>query len=493
MPAALVAYGDFGAGTTGLVLFIADNLVRIALVVRVIMRRLPVSVAMSWILVLLFLPIIGPLLYLLIGENRLGSRRVLTFERRTRDIEEEAILRWRQKHLDWTADEETYGVLARLSTALGGMPPLRGNALELMDDANLVLDRLRSDIEASQHHCHLLYYIWMPKGRGAEIGEAMIRAASRGVQCRVLVDAVGAKAFLRSDLCAKMRAGGVRIVAALPVNPLRLLFARIDLRNHRKIAVIDGNIAYCGSQNLTDETFTSTKLRVVGPWIDTTVRMTGPAVQALQTVFLRDWAADSDERFGTEAQYFPAPRKTGSSIVHVVPSGPGPRPDAIHQALLTMLFSAKEEILMITPYFVPDEATKAALINAAQRGVSVMLVLPNVLDAPLVAAASRSHYDELLSAGVRILHHPEGLLHAKTSTIDRKLAVVSSANLDMRSFWLNFEITLFIYDDDFASLLRFQQMKYVGESEEIDPLAWQKRPAIQRFVDNTAQLFGPLL
>lgn len=486
-------WGEFGAGWIGAVLFALDFLLRLSLILRVIMRRLSASLSMSWILLLFFLPVLGPVIYLLVGENRLGTRRILRFERKTREIEDLAVQRWRRDHLEWTADDEVYARLSRLATSMSGMPPLRGNHLEIMDDAAQVLEGLIADIDAATHHCHLMYYIWMPQGRGIAVGEALLRAAARGVECRVLVDAVGAKKFLRSDLCARMRAGGVRVVAALPVNALRMLFSRIDLRNHRKIAVIDGRVAYCGSQNLTDETFRSRKHRRTGPWIDTTARVTGPAVQALQTVFLRDWAADSDERFDCPDPYFACDQVAGESIVHVIPSGPGPRPDAIHQAILTLLFSAREEIVMVTPYFVPDEATKAALINAAQRGVSVTLVLPEVLDMPLVAAASRSHYDDLLAAGIHILHDAEGLLHAKTATIDKRIAMIGSANLDMRSFWLNFEITLFVYDDDFASVLRFQQTKYIEESEEIDPVAWRRRPAWRRFVDNTAQLFGPLL
>ncbi len=480
-------------GWLGITLLSLDALLRVFLITRVVMRGLNPSVTMSWVLILFFFPIAGPFFYLLLGENRLGTRRLLKFETKTRSIEDETVSRWKKKHLEWSGEEECFAVLAKLGTVLGGMPPLKGNDLDLMDDANEVLDRLRKDIDAAEHHCHLLYYIWMPTGRGIEIGEALIRAARRNVTCRVLVDSVGAKDFLRSDLCDRMRHAGVRISEALPASPFRLLFARIDLRNHRKITVIDGKIAYCGSQNLTDLTFRNRHNKKVGPWIDTTVRMTGPAVQALQTVFLRDWAADTEEVFESPDPFFPPPHKTGSSVVHVVPSGPGPQPEAIHQAILAMIFSAREEIMFVTPYFVPDEATRAALVNAALRGVEVTLILPDHLDTPLVEAASRALLETFLNVGIRIMHHPNGLLHAKTATIDRKLAMVGSANLDMRSFWLNFEITLFVYDEEFAKLLYKHQLRYLKESDQIDPRKWAKRPWIRRFIDNLARLVGPVL
>jgi cardiolipin synthase len=477
----------------GFSLFAIEAIVRVALIVRVIMRGIKPSVSLSWIIILFFLPLLGPFLYFILGENRLGNRRALKFERKTKNFNDEVETVWKKKRLEWHADEECYAVLAKLGTALGGMPPLKGNLLDLMDDANLVLDKLKADIEGAKNHCHLLYYIWMPEGRGKEIGDALIAAAKRGVECRVLVDWVGAKNFLNCPESAEMREAGVKVVGALPAGIIRMAFARVDLRNHRKIAVIDGTIAYCGSQNLTDKTYRNKRRRKVGPWIDTTVRITGPAVQALQTVFLRDWAAETDEKLKDPEVFYPPPQKTGTSIVHVVPSGPGPQPDAIRQALLAAIFAAREEIVMVTPYFVPDESMKAALINAALRGIAVTLVLPDALDARLVEAASRAQFQDLLDAGVKIALHPEGLLHAKTATVDRKLGMLGSANLDMRSFWLNFEITLFVYDGEFTDELRKQQRKYLKESIEITADLWRKRAWVERFADNIAQLAGPLL
>jgi len=476
---------------------VVDIIIRIAVGVRVVLRRQPVPAALAWLLLLLFVPFLSPYLYLLIGEHRLGVHRAKTIERLGKEMEVAALEMWTGRAVLPTGSKLHYRPISNLCRTVTGYVPVPGNSVELMDDASAVLKRLAADIDAAKHHCHLLYYIWQPANGGARVGEALIRAAKRGVKCRVLVDDVGAYAFLKSPLYERMIEGGVMVVSALPVNPARMLLARVDLRNHRKMSVIDGVIAYCGSQNLTDERFRSVRSgrrSRVGPWIDTTVRIVGPAVQPLQTIFLRDWDYDHDEDFTDLGPYFPDPIDAGGkSIVHVVPSGPGPKPQTIHQALLLMLYAAKDEIIMTTPYFVPDESMKSAIINASLRGVAVTLVVPDRLDAKVVAAAGRANYEELLEAGVKIMRHKGGLLHAKTATIDRQLALVTSANLDMRSFWLNFEVSIFVYDDDCAGMLRFLQMKYITESEEINLEAWRKRPIWKRFRDNMAQLAGPLL
>lgn len=476
------------------ILFTLDAITRVFVALRIILRRQPVPASLAWLLLLLFVPFFSPFLYFLIGEHRLGTRRAVKLEKLTKQRGLQALELWRVRAVEQMDAGSAFRSVSSLCTAVTGFVPVGGNQLELMDDASLVLTRLCEDIGKAKDHCHLLYYIWQPVGGGEKVGEALIAAAKRGVVCRVLADGVGSKRFFKSELYKRMVTSGVHVVAALDVNPLRMLLARVDLRNHRKVAVIDGLIGYCGSQNLTDETYRASRRKHTGPWIDTTARIEGPAVQPLQNIFLKDWECDSEEDLPDLNRFFPAPLRTGGkSIVQVVPSGPGPQPDTIHQALLSMLYSAKSEIIMTTPYFVPDEATKSALINAALRGVKVTLVLPDELDMPVVAAASRSHYQDLLEVGVTILHHLDGLLHAKTATIDGELALVTSANLDMRSFWLNFEISMFVYDDDFAGMLRHLQVKYMHESEQIHLDEWRKRSIVKRFVDNTARLFSPLL
>jgi len=495
-----------------LLIGILDACIRVALVLRVIVRRTPVPDTLAWLVLLFVVPFFSVFLYVLIGEQRLGSRRAAKFEQLTQEIENRAVTFWNREGLTWTGPDAALpstvarsapsldqAGMVRLLSRLSIMPALIGNHLELIGDARKFLDNLIADIEHAQSHVHLLFYIWEDDTIGKQLADAVIRAAKRGVTCRVLVDSVGSKSFIDSETWDSLLAAKVRVVEALPANPIRALFYRADLRNHRKIAVIDAQVAYCGSQNITEENFRKRKGSAAGPWIDASVRVLGPAVQSLQATFLRDWILDSGERLENEDRYFaqspsgqPTPLQ-GESIVQAIPSGPGPRPDAIHQAFLAMLYGAREEIMMTTPYFVPDEATKGALINAALRGVDVTIVVPQVSDSRLVAAASRAHFEDLMDAGIKICLHQQGLLHSKAAVVDRSFAVIGSANFDQRSFWLNFEITLFVYDSNFAGLLRFLQTNYINDSRELDPQAWRRRPLWHRFRDNCAQLLGPLL
>jgi cardiolipin synthase A/B len=474
---------------------VLDWTLRLALAVHVIMRRRSVTTSLAWLVVLVFVPVVGVFIYFLVGESRLGTRRIRRYEKVARELERESGELWRYRCEPTSDARQEWAAIARFGTTSSGFPPMRGNRLSLLQGSEDYLECVCQDIAGAKSHVHLLTYIWQPGGAADRVGGALIAAAGRGVECRVLVDDVGSAAFLRSELCGAMRRAGVRVEAALPVNAFRALFVRIDLRNHRKIVVVDGRIAYAGSQNLTDSTFRSTKLRDTGPWIDASLRIEGPAVRPLALTFLKDWMVDAGEDLKPLERYVDGSEPSGDAdcVVQVVPSGPGPTPDAIHQALLTTIYSAREELIMTTPYFVPDEAVRTAMIAAATRGVEVTLVMPSVSDHWLVAAASRAHYIDLLEAGVRIRHYSGGLLHAKTVTVDRKIGLIGSANFDARSFWLNFEITVFIYDDDFASVLRFMQASYLAKSYEVELAAWRARPWWRVFRENTAQLLGPLL
>ncbi len=477
-------------------IFILDLVLRLALATLVIIRRRPVSTTLAWLVVLVFVPFLGCGLYLLIGENRLGSRRLRAYERLSKSLEEKAVSLWAREHAATEEFDSQWGHIARFGTAVTGLPPLRGNRLGLINKSEEMLETLARDIDSATNHVHLLTYIWMPSGMSTLVADALIRAVARGVSCRVLLDSVGSNEMLSSRECDRLRDGGVKVVAALPVKPIRMLFSRLDLRNHRKIVVIDGTIAYTGSQNISDSTFRSNRFRKTGPWIDATLRIEGPAAHALAITFLRDWMLDSEETLEDLRPFLPLLTPSSDSrscTVQVVASGPGLAPDAIHQALLTTIYSAREELVMTTPYFVPDDATRTALQAAATRGVHVTIVMPAISDSLLVAAASRSHYLDLLEAGVRIMHYHGGLLHAKTVTVDRRIALIGSANFDARSFWLNFEVSLFIYDDDFASVVRFMQTDYLRQSTEVQLDEWRQRSIFEIFRDNSAKLLGPLL
>ncbi len=477
------------------VLGIAEFMLRIFLAGVVIMRRLPVGESLAWIIALLALPVVGPIIYLAAGERKLGSIRLKRYEQLTGRVVHPAIATWLEREQDWSAMNHPWAPIARYGTGVCGMPPLRGNRWTVIEDSRVFLQSLIDDVEHAERHVHLLTYIYDPARQGIELAEALCRAAQRGVVCRVLVDGVGSRPFLKSELCKQMRAAGVKVVEALPVNLLRFMLQRVDLRNHRKVAVIDGTIGYVGSQNITDELYKKGVLKHFKRWKDASARVQGPVAQALQVVFLRDWQLDADETIRNIEAFMPDLGEVDESgaAMQVLPSGPGDTPRAIHQAVLMAAFSAREELILTTPYFVPDDAMLEALVAASARGVKVTLVVPEHSDAPIVCAAGRSHYPELLGAGVRIVVYRGGTLHSKTLTVDRRLAMIGSANLDMRSFWLNFEVTLLAYNSDFSEEVRNLQMAYVRESTALSMDWWERRRLASRLWDSFARLLSPVL
>lgn len=476
------------------VLLLAEACGRIALAIRVILRRFGTGQTMSWLLVLTFLPVVSTLAYLLVGESRLGARRARRYVEVAERVEGKILALVRERDEHWIAEAPGFETLARMITASSKIPPLRGNRLRLIERTEEFFESLVRDIDGASSHVHMVYFIWTTRGQARAVAEAVIRAARRGVECRVLVDHVGSQEFAGSGLEGEMRRAGVRVSLALPVNPARVLLARIDIRNHRKIAVIDGRVAYTGSHNIADPDFKFKQKPRVGHWVDATVRVEGPVVHVLQGVFLCDWAADSPERVPDFRPYLPVvDAPVEGSAVHVVPSGPGGQPGAIHHAILAMIHDAREELVITTPYFVPDEATRVALQIAARCGVAVTLILPERNDQRLVQAAGRSYYHELMAAGVRIVHYGKGLLHSKTITVDGRMSVITSVNMDMRSFFVNFEVSLMVYDHEFTRQVRAMQEHYLHDARTVDPEAWKRRGLHRVFIENVCQVLGPLL
>lgn len=487
--------------------------IRVVFSLRIASRRADANVSLAWLAIVLAFPVVGAILYLLLAESPLGRRRSRAHRMLTDKLRPKIVEGWYASGMAMPVEGSEKALsgpfrhLAEFATRMGRLPPMRGNALELISDTEELLRRLATDIDEAKDHCHLLYYIWMRGGNAEVVAESLIRAVRRGVSCRVLLDDAGSAAFLRTETCRRMEDAGVEVINVLPVNPLRARLYRLDLRNHRKIAVIDAKVAYAGSQNLTDITYHYKRRRHIGPWLDASVRVQGPAVQALAFAFLSDWAHEEESVGGARAfrgwtgeglgRYLNGVADTtpGESIVQVVPTGPRAGHDvpAMREVLLTAIYAAEREIIISTPYFVPDEATEAALMSAAGRGVQVTLIVPEASDSTVVAAAGRSHFARILEGGVKIASFKKGVLHAKTLTADGVLSMIGSANFDRRSFELNFEVTLFVYDAEFAGRLRDLQMSYLKDSEYISAKAWRERPAIRRVGENFARLLGPLL
>ncbi len=469
--------------------------ITLAIVFRVIMSNRSVGATLSWIFVVFMFPAIGSCIYLLIGELRLGSHRA-------RMISKLSIpLRFRygildRPHLkaDWHRIGEDYELLARAGQRMLQVPPVTGNHYELFNHWDKVFDQLIEDIDAATINVDMEFYIWHDAGRACEVAAALKRAVQRGVVCRVLVDAMGSHQFLKGRTARELQADGVRIQEALPGGIWRLPFVRFDLRMHRKIVLIDDQIAWTGSLNLVDPRYFKQDAGV-GQWIDAMVRIEGPAVEALAITFQTDWYIETN----SDSDHLPditgeqPIRKIGTSVIQVLPSGPANQVEAIERLLITAVYSARRELVITSPYFVPSEALQMALASAALRGVKVIVIVPANVDSLLVRWASQAFIGDLMQAGVFIAKFRGGLLHTKSVTIDNRVSLFGSLNMDPRSFRLNFEITLAIYDSNFTNELRQLQQDYLDQSEMIDSENWSHRPVISRFGEKAARLMGPLL
>lgn len=475
-------------------IFIVDWFIRVGLGLRVVMRRRPVGVSLSWLGVILLLPFLGAVIYVMLGENRIGRLRLDRFESIRPRLE--AYLGRLHEHAVPQADDLPVPQQALVQHSLNryGFPLLGGNEVQLLPDSASVFERLVADIDQAEKTLHLQFYIWWAGGKVDQVIDAIIRARQRGVVCRVLADAVGSKAFLRSKQRSALAAAGVEVVEVLPVSLWRMIFRRQDLRNHRKIVVIDGEVGYTGSMNMADPSLFK-KEAGVGRWRDAMVRVTGPAAEAFELVFLSDFDIETETALGDFEEQGGLHRvePTGEVFTQLMPSGPGFAREAIRETLLTAIYGAEKSLVLTTPYFIPDEPLLEGLVAASKRGVDVMLIVPEQIDSVMARLASRSQYADLLDAGITVMQFTDGLLHTKTLVADDRTALIGTVNLDMRSLWLNFEVTLAVLDAGFAKELGDLQRQYAKQSVALQQAQWSGRPFATRLVENIARLLGPLL
>ncbi len=456
--------------------------------IPVVARRRRLTSALSWLTLVFALPWLGAVLFLLMAEHR-PTRRV----RRHREIIDSSRtderLRFQETHAAEPPPARDHAALSALIPRLGGFSALRGNQIEVTAGDATTVARIVEDIDHATHHVHVLYYIIEPDRTGTAIARALERATRRGVACRVLADAMGSRRFHRR-LAPGLRDAGVDVRKVLSLSFLARKLRPLDLRNHRKLLVVDGRIAYTGSMNLMDQDApTSASL---APWREVSVRVTGPAVLQMQMVFDEDWRYSVGDSLPPEG-LFPDPCEEGDVPLQVVPSGPTDRADAIHDLLVAAIHAAGERIVLSTPYFIPDEPTRTALQLAALRGVRVLIVIPHRSDSRMVDLAGRAHLDGLLASGVEVHEHRTGFLHAKTFTVDRTLAMIGSANFDRRSFHLNFELNLLLYGEDAVKRVVAMQERYLMDARPLTHDAWRGRSWPRRWAGDVVRLLSPLL
>lgn len=468
-------------------------LIQIVVIVRILLRphRDPAS-RIAWIIVVLSLPAVGILAYLLLGETNIGRSRIKRMRKVLSllpDVADAPGAEGANLQVKVPQIEEH---LFKVGQSINGFKPVGGNRAQLLQDSNSSIDSIVADIDAAQDHVHLLFYIWLPDNNGLKIVEALKRASARGVTCRAMADDMGSRVMIKSEHWQAMRDGGIQLASALPIgNPLMRPFkGRIDLRNHRKIVVIDNWITYCGSQNCADPEFL-VKAKYA-PWVDVMMRFEGPIARQNQYLFAGDWIGHVDEDISSLLQE-PIPETQPGFPAQVIGTGPTVRHSAMPETFVSLMYSARQKLVISTPYYVPDDPMLAALCACASRGVAATIIFPARNDSWIVGAASRSYYDDLLAAGVRIFEYTGGLLHAKTLTVDGETTLVGSANMDRRSFDLNYENNILFFDKALTADMRQRQESYISKANPVTMEMVNSWPWYHRLWNNAIAMLGPVL
>lgn len=463
---------------------------------RVIMRRPQTGVALAWLFIVAAFPYAGAALYFMLGEKRISqlrgrriSERKAHYQKLLQHVSAEELTK-----VNWESQPQEARGMDALGAQLVGFPTVTGSRFRLFANTEKTMDGIVADIDNACHSVLMQFYIWNEGGKADNVLDALIRAAQRGVACRVLIDSLGARSWWKGKQPDQLKAAGVQVCEALPVGVIRSLIARTDLRNHRKIVVIDGAVAWTGSMNMVDPKFFKQDAGV-GEWIDAMLRIEGTAVAPLALTMIGDWMLENDEALERllDNSGLKHLRPAGRCDIQVIPTGPGETDDGLLQMLLAAINSAREELILTTPYFVPDESLLRAVRGAAARGVRVHLVVPEKVDSLPTRFASRSYYTDLLEVGVHVHLYRGGLLHTKSLTADSRITMFGTVNLDMRSLWINYEVALFAYGDSVGKPIRDLQQSYIGDSVRLDPATWDSRSLLQKTLENTFRLASPIL
>ena len=473
--------------------YVAWSAIQIAFVLRVILRpNREASSRVAWIVVIAVFPIVGVIAYILVGETSIGRKRIerARLALANMPVPDYGASKFSAKTSDALPNRWT--PVFRLGETVNGFAPVIGNNATFPEDSDAAIDALVADMDAATDHIHLMFYIWLTDNNGLKVVDGLKRAAARGVTCRVIADDLGSRSMINSKHWRSMAEAGIRVAAALKIgNPLlHPIRGRLDLRNHRKLAVIDGHISYCGSQNCADAEFLVKKK--YAPWVDVLVRFEGPITHQNQYVFATDWMRYGDEDLSHLLQR-PLERGGPGFAAQVIATGPTGRPAAMPEVFVTLMYAAQSELVITTPYYVPNGAIQKALYGSANRGVETTLIVPARNDSFVVAAASRSYYRELLMAGVNIVEYEGGLLHTKSMTIDGEVTLVGSANMDRRSFDLNYENNILVYDRDFTASMRERQQLYMDQSTPVNLTEVEMWSLPRKLWNNSLAMLGPLL
>ncbi len=463
---------------------------------RIIYDSYDNSKTLAYLLLAIFAPIVGLIFYFSFGINyrkrKMYSKKIIEDEELVKKLED-SILKYSQTtFIEGDDAVRSNKELAFMLVKDKHSPLTANNAVKLLINGEMKFPEVLSALESAKHHIHIEYYIYEDDEIGQKIEEVLIRKAKEGVEVRFIYDDFGSRS-IRRKLVPRLKAAGVQAFAFHEI--IFIAFAnRLNYRNHRKIIIVDGLTGFVGGINVSDRYINKENSPTF--WRDTHLRIDGPGVQYLQTLFIADWNFCANDNLEPNSLYFPERSsipKFGDKVVQIAASGPDCDTSTILFSMLQVIYGAQEEIFISTPYFIPGESIMNALVVSALGGLRVKLLVPYDSDSVFVNAAARSYYIELLNAGVEIYLYQKGFMHAKTMIADRKISVVGTANMDHRSFDLNFEVNAIVYDKDFANELRATFIHDLEDSIKIDQLEWENRPVYRKLLNKIARLVSPML
>ncbi len=474
-------------------IFLIHSLLVFVFIVRALARphRDPAS-RIAWVAVIAALPLVGILAYILFGETNIGKKRIAKTSKIIAELPALPELPPVAQNDAGPKIPENYLHLFETGKSINKFEAVGGNSGQLMGDSNQTIESMIADIDAAEDTVHISFYIWLADHTGTKMMGALKRAAARGVKCRAIADNLGSRDLIRSHHWRDMKTAGVQLAVALPIRTplIQVLFNRIDLRNHRKILIIDNRITYCGSQNCADPEF-RVKAKYA-PWVDAMIRFQGPIVRQNQHLFVSDWMSSTDDDIA-DMLALPLTVEEHGFPAQVIGTGPTVRFSAMPEMFESLFYAARRELVITTPYYVPNVSIQNALCSAARRGVKTKIIFPARNDSWIVAGASRSYYHELLEAGVEIHEYQEGLLHTKSLTLDGGITLIGSANMDRRSFDLNYENNILLYDPKLTRDVRDRQEEYMRHSKRITFKEVESWPFHRRVWNNTLATLGPIL
>lgn len=476
------------------VLLLVDLVIRIVALGWIPHNRRP-SVALGWLLAIFLIPYVGILVFVLLGSAKLPKRR------RDKQSQINDLIRdqLRNRAIIGQRDHmpEPLSTAAQLNFDLGALPMTHGNGFELHVDNHACMEAMADAVDRAKRFVHFEFYIVAIDDTTRRLLESLLAAHRRGVSVRILIDHVGSLGYPGySDLVKRLDASGVSWRRALPIRPWRGEYQRPDLRNHRKILVVDGDVAFTGSQNIIDRSYNKRRnLRKGFQWKDLSLECTGPVVEELDAVFLTDWYSETDEIVEEPDGFDLEAPDSGGIQAQVVPSGPGFEDENNLRLFNHLIYNANRSVVVCSPYFVPDESLLHALTTEARSGVEVRLYVGETSDHWLTHRAQQSYYDELVRAGVRIfMYHAPTVLHSKFLIIDDEVSIIGSSNMDERSFAMNLEVTMFIVSKEFTQrMYELEAQRYAPNSVELDVDDWADRSLLKKYVENVARLTSSLL